>query len=305
MRSDVARPLAIALPLLATAGLVAAPKPRAAAPVQIPITGQAVDAVGNRYVLSGALTLSTEAVIPTPQPDPVSISYVTCTPNRLGAGESGQVTVILTRKLTTALRLMTRLDDREMTGSTAVDVPAGSDRGSFTVTVSATPVAAERYANVHVVYGTTDKYCTFVLQPGTTPIPNPLPGGGPSPRVEAITAPAGSPLVLPAERGQRVRVVGEGMGPEAGELWWNGCPLVILAWSDIEAVGRLSWPSGTRESVEVRTKAGGFWGGMLQPDEPWPSPPEQDHGTSSLGSRSGSRAMACSTVLFSLSAPPP
>lgn len=269
MRDVIAGTLVIALPGLVAIGLLAAPKPKAAAPVQIPITGQAQDAAGNRYTLSGALTLTTDTPLPTP--DPVSIVSLTVSPQTVTAGQGTTGTVTLNRAPLQPVQIALKALDKGLTLDPALTINVGQTAGTFAIGTPAAQTTAYWYS-LQATYNGQSKSGSLLVMPNATPAPVPVPGS-PSPRVEALTAPDGTPLVLPGAPGQRVRVVGEGFGAEAGELWWNGAPMQIGSWSDTEALGRLPRPSGVTAGVEVRTKAGGFWGGMLAPDEPWAEAP--------------------------------
>lgn len=275
MRGIVVGTLATATPLLLAIGLVAAPKPRASPPVQIPLTGQAQDAAGNHFTLTGTLTLTTDVPAPIPVP-PVAISYVTNSGGPLTVGGTGQVTVVLTRAPQQLLRLGVQIEGTSVSGPTFVDVPAGAATASFPVRVVATAIAQEERVAVHVTYNGQSPYTTLLLVPPVVPVPTPTPPPTPllpvSPRIDGVTNPDGTPLTLPAEQEQPVKVKGAGFGPEAGEMWWQGFPIPVVSWSDTEALGTLPAPSAGI-GIELRTKAGGFSGGMLTLEAAETAPP--------------------------------
>lgn len=272
MRTVIAGTLVTALPLLVAVGLVAAPKPKAAAPVQIPITGQAQDAAGNRYTLSGTVTLTSDSPLPTPTPDPVSIVSLTVKPASVLAGQASTGTITLNRAPLVPVQIAVKSLDRGLTVAESVTINPGQASGTFAIGTPAAQSVAFWFS-LSATYNGQSKAASLLVQPAGTPTPTPTPTPEPPLPVEPA-----SPMVdRVTSDGMTLTVKGIGLGTAPGSLWWNGYPVPVTRWSDTEASGPILWPSGAAPDWwGVQTAAGGLNASLAAPEQGEPVLPVPD-----------------------------
>jgi len=272
--------MALLLPLAAAARSGKAPRvPGATLPlVAGTFTWKGTAADGTVYTITApaSLQIDTTVVPPPPPPpppvDPVSISYVTGGPQRLSTGQSGSVTVVLTRAPLQMIRMAVKVENPLMTGPTFVDCPAGAMTATFPVQFPGV-VTAEKYASVSVSYNGKSPYCTFILVPSVAPAPV-ISGVQDTFRVPVASAAAGG----------LVYIVGSGFGA-SGTVTHAGLPLTIVAWSPAEVRAALPIVALTTTAPLMLLPTGGsvassapFTVSFVAPPPPPPPPPGLEGG---------------------------
>lgn len=267
MRNALAGTLVTALPLLIAVGIVAAPKPRATAPVQIPITGQSQGPDGTRYTLSGSVTLTSDSPTPIPTPiptpDPLSLSYLTMAPAIVAPGGSAMVTVVLTRKAGDAVTVALKSADPLAQVAASMTIAAGQDHGTAAVTTAAS-ITTERLMGIVATFNGQSRSANLTVRPSVTPSPVPVPNPTPVPPLPPEPVRFG-PLPGNSRRVDADTVIeGEGFGTLPGRAWWNGVPVLARNWTEMGFTTVLPAPDAATVPgvLEVMRADGAIYAGV-------------------------------------------
>jgi hypothetical protein len=245
----------VALPMLA---LINAPHPKAAAPVQVPITGQGIDASGRKITLTGVATVTVEDPTPPPPPDPLALSYLTMAPSVVAPGGSATVGVVLTRAAGQAVPIALKSAAPDGQVAASMTIAAGQSAGTAAVTTSSS-ITTEKLIGIVATLNGQSKSANLTVRPGALPPPPPPPPTPLGPVTPAVDRAAWD--------GRAVTVTGVGFGTTPGLIWWGGYPCVVLRWSDTEAVGMTAEGWGSDYGwYALQTAAGGGCAALVSPE---------------------------------------